>query len=84
MLSKKSGEERVKKVLSLIIVGLLLSVPAVFLSVTTTLPNFFVDTSFVQALWNLRAIDVVSQALVMMTIAIGITIILYERKEGKS
>jgi NADH:ubiquinone oxidoreductase subunit 6 (subunit J) len=84
MLSEKPGKEPVKKIFWVMISGLLLSVPAIFLSVTTSPANVSLDVSFAQALWNLRAIDVVSQGLVMMTVAIGAAIILYERKESKS
>jgi len=84
MLSEKPDKKPVKNIFLVIIAGLLLSVPAIFLSVTTSPANVSLDVSFAQALWNLRAIDVVSQGLVMMTVAIGAAIILYERKESKS
>jgi NADH:ubiquinone oxidoreductase subunit 6 (subunit J) len=84
MLSEKPDKkEPAKNIFLVIIAGLLLSVPAIFLSVTTSPANVSLDVSFAQALWNLRAIDVVLQGLVMMTVAIGAAIILYERKESK-
>jgi NADH:ubiquinone oxidoreductase subunit 6 (subunit J) len=84
MLSEKPDKkEPAKNIFLVIIAGLLLSVPAIFLSVTTSPANVSLDVSFAQALWNLRAIDVILQGLVMMTVAIGAAIILYERKESK-
>jgi NADH:ubiquinone oxidoreductase subunit 6 (subunit J) len=84
MLSEKPAKkEPAKNIFLVISAGLLLSVPAIFLSVTTSPANVSLDVSFAQALWNLRAIDVVLQGLVMMTVAIGAAIILYERKESK-
>ena len=40
--------------------------------------------SFGDALWNLNGLDVVLQALVILTVALGIAIILYERRKGAS
>ena len=52
---------------------------------TPTIPtNVSSGVSFPEALWNLRAIDVVLQGLVIMTIALGIAIVLHEKKEGKN
>ncbi|MDR0373356.1 MAG: NADH-quinone oxidoreductase subunit J [Nitrososphaerota archaeon] len=60
--------------------GILLSLPAFFISVSdqaTTGP----DIPIGEALWNLRGIDVLVQALVILTIALGIGIVLYERRK---
>ncbi len=82
MLSEKP-EKKVTawKILLVMIAGVLLSVPAVFLSVTTSPAYVSSDVSFAEALWNLRAIDVVLQGLVMVTVAIGAAIILHGRKK---
>jgi NADH:ubiquinone oxidoreductase subunit 6 (subunit J) len=59
--------------------GFLLSLPAIFLSVTS--PTMVAtDVSFGDALWNLRGLDVILQALVILTVASGIAIVLYEKK----
>ncbi len=42
------------------------------------------SASFEEALWNLRATDVVVQGLVIMTVAVGIAIVLYEKKSGEN
>ena len=82
MLSEKPAKKFSRKILLLVIVGgALLSLPAIFLSVSS--PNNVISgISFGDALWNLRAVDVVLQGLVIMTIALGIAIVLYEKRNG--
>ncbi len=59
--------------------GIALSLPAVFLSISgATDLNSTVDFSV--ALWDTRGLDVVVQALVILTVALGIAIILYQKK----
>lgn len=60
--------------------GVLLSLPALFLSVSgeTAISN---EASFGDALWNLRGLDTVLQAVVILTVALGIAIVLYERRK---
>ena len=63
-----------------IAVGIILSIPAIFLTVSS--PNTLsADEGFTAALWDLRALDVVLQGLVILTLAIGIAIVLHERKK---
>ena len=70
-----------KRILALIGAGAALSLPAIFLSVsvegTTTSA-----VQFGEALWDLRGLDVVIQALVILTVALGIAIILHEKRKG--
>jgi multisubunit Na+/H+ antiporter MnhB subunit len=70
-----------KTLLSLVAVGVLLSLPAVFLSVSEQ-TTVFSGITFEEALWDLRAIDVVLQGFVIMTVALGIVIILHEKRKG--
>jgi NADH:ubiquinone oxidoreductase subunit 6 (subunit J) len=85
MLSEKPREKKIlKKMLPAVVVALLMSFPAIFFSVVVTPANVSSEVSFAQALWNMRAIDVVLQGLVIVTVALGIAIILYERKVGES
>ncbi|MDR0471775.1 MAG: NADH-quinone oxidoreductase subunit J [Nitrososphaerota archaeon] len=68
------------KIGGLIGAGILLALPAIFLSVsdqTTTGP----DVPIGEAIWNIRGIDVLLQALVILTIALGIGIVLHERRK---
>ncbi len=84
MLSEKPSKKKpLKNVFLAIVAALLLSFPTIFFSVAVTPANVSSNVSFAQALWNLRAIDVVLQGLVIMTVALGIAIVLYERKEGE-
>jgi len=53
--------------------------PAIFLSVSSS-TGVYSDASFGDSLWNLSGVDVVLQALVIFTVALGIAIILYERR----
>jgi NADH:ubiquinone oxidoreductase subunit 6 (subunit J) len=69
-----------KRTGALIGVGAVLSLPAIFLSVSgSTGTNSNLD--FGDALWNVRGLDVVLQALVILTVALGIAIVLYEKKK---
>jgi NADH:ubiquinone oxidoreductase subunit 6 (subunit J) len=84
MLSEKlNGKKPLKNVFLAIIGALLLSIPSIFFSARIISTSASSDVSFPEALWNLRAIDVVLQGLVMMTVALGIAIVLYE-KEGEN
>jgi len=82
MLSERPLQKtKPKNLIAVIIVGALLSLPPIFLSIAT--PTTEVSgVSFGEALWTLRAGDVVLQGLVIMTVALGIAIILYEKKNG--
>jgi hypothetical protein len=80
------GEKTTKKISTLSIgvlvgAGLLLSLPAIFLSIPKELSAPSTAT-FGEALWNLRGLDVVLQALVILTVATGIIIVLYEKRKG--
>ena len=60
---------------------MVLSLPAIFLSVSGAAGTYS-DASFGDALWNLSGLDVVLQALVILTVAVGIAIVLYEKRIG--
>ncbi len=82
MLSEKpKNKTSTAKLAALIGGGVALSLPAVFLSVSGT-PIVTSEAGFGDALWNLRGLDVVLQALVVLTIALGIFIVLHEKKRG--
>ncbi|MGQ9530930.1 MAG: NADH-quinone oxidoreductase subunit J [Candidatus Bathycorpusculaceae bacterium] len=85
MLSEKpSGKKSLKKPFLVVAVAVLLALPSIFLSVPAPLANVPLSLSFAQTLWDLRAIDVVLQGLVIMSVAMGIAIVLYERREDES
>ena len=70
-----------KSTVALIGAGVVLSLPAIFLSVSGS-TGVGSDVSFGDALWNLRGVDVVLQGLVVLMIALGIAIVLYEKRNG--
>jgi NADH:ubiquinone oxidoreductase subunit 6 (subunit J) len=85
MLSEKSSGKKPLKNLFLAIAGaLFLSVPSILLSAGTIPTNVSSGVSFSEALWDLRAIDVVLQGIVIMTVALGIAIVLWEKREEKN
>lgn len=81
MLSEPSSKVPQKTLLSLVAVGVLLSLPAVFLSISSQTVTFS-GVLFEEALWNLRAVDVVLQGFVILTVTLGIAIILHEKRKG--
>jgi NADH:ubiquinone oxidoreductase subunit 6 (subunit J) len=65
------------------VLGAVLSLPAIFFSISS--PSNVTSTATLgDALWNFNAVDVVLQGLVILTVAIGITIVLHERKKKMS
>jgi len=72
-----------QKLAALLGIGIVLSLPAIFITVSgSNGGSGALDTSLGNALWNLNGIDVVLQAVVILTVALGIAIILYEKKKG--
>ena len=63
-------------------IGIVLSLPAIFLSLTGTSTATIASSDFGDSLWNVRGMDVILQALVILTVALGIAIILYEKRKG--
>ena len=70
-----------RNLFTVMLAGALLSLPPIFLSISTP-ANEVLGVSFGEALWTLRAGDVVLQGLVIMTVALGIAVVLYEKKTG--
>ena len=82
MLSEKpSHKTKTKNLLAVFASGILLSLPAIFFSISGP-ANTASSVSFGEALWELRAGDVVLQGLVIMIVALGVAIILYEKKRN--
>jgi NADH:ubiquinone oxidoreductase subunit 6 (subunit J) len=81
MLGEKSAKKASPaKTAGLVGAGALLSLPAIFLSVSGT-TTVAADVNFGDALWNLRGVDVLLQAIVILTVALGISIVLFERRK---
>ena len=83
MLSEKPTKKTPwKSVISIIAVGGVLSLVPIFFSISSS-TGVFSGISFGEALWNLRALDVVLQGLVIMAVALGIVIVLHEKRNGE-
>jgi len=75
---KIENKPKPRSMIVVLVSGVLLSLPAAFLSVfeaTSSVPS----SSFGETLWNLRAVDVVLQGLVVLIVALGIGVVLFER-----
>jgi len=70
------------KALALIAGGVVLSLPALFLSISGS-TSVGANITFGNGLWNLNGMDVILQGLVILTVALGIVIVLYERRNGE-
>jgi NADH:ubiquinone oxidoreductase subunit 6 (subunit J) len=82
MLSDKPKKKTSPKSLGTLIgAGVILSLPAIFISVSGS-PGQAIDVSFGDALWNIRGLDVVLQGLVILIVALGIAIVLFEKKRS--
>ena len=82
MLSETPAKVPPKTLIALVAAGFLLSLPMLFLSISGQV-GVFSGIPFEEALWNLRAADVVLQGFVIMTVALGIVIILHETRKGE-
>jgi NADH:ubiquinone oxidoreductase subunit 6 (subunit J) len=81
MLSEKPAKVPPKTLISLVVVGVLLSLPVIFLSFSGQ-AVVFSGISFEDALWDLRAVDVVLQGFVILTVALGIVIVFHDKRKG--
>jgi hypothetical protein len=83
MLSEKPKQKTsLRNGLTVLVAGAVLSLFPIFISIPVSLASGS-GVSFGEALWDLRAPDIVLQGLVIMTVAIGIAIVLYDRRNGE-
>jgi multisubunit Na+/H+ antiporter MnhB subunit len=82
MLSEKPiSKTSPRKTVIVLVMGVALSAPMILFSISS--PNTVdVEVPFGQALWDLRAVDVILQGLVILTVALGIGIVLFRRKRN--
>lgn len=80
MLSEGEARQRPKNILSMTVIALLLSTIPIFFSVGNIPAELTVQLQISDTLWNLRGIDVILQGLVMLTVALGVSIVLHNRK----
>jgi NADH:ubiquinone oxidoreductase subunit 6 (subunit J) len=82
MLSEAQDKKKsLRSALPILVVAFALSIPSIFLSVGAVPIVISPEISFPVALWDLRSIDIVLQGLVILTVALGIALILREKKE---
>jgi multisubunit Na+/H+ antiporter MnhB subunit len=83
-LTKKSGEKTSTKTMLVgLVASAILSVPVVVGAVATQSFSGTLDLSLSSALWDLRAIDVLAQGLVILTAALGVVLLLKEERRRK-
>jgi NADH:ubiquinone oxidoreductase subunit 6 (subunit J) len=82
MLSEKHiTKTKPSRSVMVVVMGVVLSLPAIFLSISSSTAATS-NVEFGDALWNYRAFDVVLQGIVIMTVALGIAIVLYQKKRN--
>jgi NADH:ubiquinone oxidoreductase subunit 6 (subunit J) len=82
MLSNKPAKKTSRKsIITLVGSGIVLSLPAIFLSISSPSESGSAVT-FGEALWGFRGVDVILQGLVILMVALGIAIVLYEKRRG--
>ncbi len=83
-LTKKSGEKTSTKTMLVgLVASAILSVPVIVGIVATQSFTQSLDLSLSSALWELRAIDVLAQGLVILTAALGVVLLLKEERRRK-
>ena len=83
-LTKKNNTKTSTKTIFMGLIAIaILSVPIVVGTVATQTFTSSLDLSLSSALWNLRAIDVLAQGLVVLTAALGVVILLKEERRRK-
>jgi len=84
MLTEKFKKKTsLRTALTVLVAGAFLGLPAVFLSIPVSTATGY-GVSFEESLWSLRAPDVVLQGLVVMVVAIGIAVVLHDKKKGET
>jgi NADH:ubiquinone oxidoreductase subunit 6 (subunit J) len=83
MLSEKPATKtKLSTSLGVVVLGAVLSLPMIFFSISSP-STITSNISFGDALWNYNAFDVVLQGLVILTVATGIAIVLYQNNKKK-
>jgi len=83
-LTKKSDEKTSSKTKILgLFAAVILSIPVIVGTVATQTLTREINLSLSSALWDLRAIDVLAQGIVVLTVALGVVFLLKEER-GRS
>ena len=78
---RKISTGRLKLVLGIAAAGLLSAI-AVLTPAELGTSNAFSEVTFSTALWSFRAVDILAQGLVVLTVALGIAILLKREREN--
>lgn len=80
---KRKQSQGMKKIILGAIIAGGLSIPSILLDLELDGPMKSYNQSFSSALWEFRALDVIAQGVVILTLALGVAMVLKERrKEG--
>ena len=83
-LTKKSdAKTSTKTILVGLVVSAFLSVPMIIGSLTPEILGHSTEFSLSSVLWELRAVDVLAQGLVVLTVALGVVLLLKEERRRK-
>ena len=83
-LTKKRDEKTSTKTVFMgLVASAILSVPVIVGTVATQSFSNSLDLSLSSALWDLRAVDVLAQGLVVLTAALGVVLLLKEERRRK-
>ena len=73
-----------RRMLLTLLVSLFLAAVPILYPAENNASFFSCEEPFTSALWSLRVIDIVLQGVAILTVALGVSVILYEeRREGK-
>lgn len=81
-LTKKSNLKSSNRTKAIaLIASAILSIPVILLRIETQIIKSSFDFSLSSILWDLRAIDVLAQGLVVLTVALGVALFIEERRK---
>ena len=81
--TKRNEKTSTKTVLVGLVASAILSVPIIVGTVAPQSLSSSVELSLSSALWDLRAVDVLAQGLVILTAALGVVLLLREERRRK-
>jgi len=80
---KNKAKNTLKRALLTVAISLLLVVLTIFSPADNIIASFSCNVLFPSALWELRNVDVVLQSLVILTVVLGASMVLYERRRKR-
>ena len=80
---KNKAKNTLERALLTIAISLLLAVLTIFSPADNIIASFSCNVLFPSALWELRNVDVVLQSLVILTVVLGASMVLYERRRKR-